>query len=195
LGAAGEPIKFGPDGTRFAVPVTIELPYDPSLFPGGTPATLAVHYYDPLARAWTPLSTQIDAARRVLIARTDHFSLYQPLAPGIAVAAVDDFSLRDQYVFPNPSRRGQAVTFRVQPGRADSLELRVYDLAGRKVHQSSAFTFAASYDDGNGKGPQHTYDHVWNVSGVGSGVYYYVIVAKRAGQGDITVKGKAGVIK
>ncbi len=195
LGAAGEPIEFGPEGTRFSVPVTIELPYDPSLFPGGPPATLAVHYFDPAARTWTPLPTQVDAARRVLIARTDHFSLYQPLAPGIGVAAVDDFGLRDHYAFPNPSRSGAAVTFRVQPGLADSVEVRVYDLAGRKIHSSSNFALSASFDDGNGKGAQHTYDHVWNVSGVASGVYHYVIVAKRAGRGDVTTRGKVGVIK
>jgi hypothetical protein len=195
LGVAGEPIEFGPSGTRFATPVLIELPYDPASFSGAPPAALAVHYYDPAARTWTPLVTQVDAARRVLLARTDHFSLYQALAPGIGVAAVDDFSLRDHYAFPNPSRRGQAVTFRVQPGLADSLVLRVYDLAGRKVHESSRFNFTAAFDDGNGKGAQHTYDHVWDVGGVGSGVYRYVITARRTGRPDIRVSGKAGVIK
>ena len=72
--------------------------------------------------------------------------------------------------------------------------MRVYDVAGRKVHSSSDFRFGV-LDDGNGKGAQNTYDHAWDVSGVGSGVYIYVITARRAGQTPIVKSGKAGVIK
>jgi hypothetical protein len=50
-------------------------------------------------------------------------------------------------------------------------------------------------DDGNGLGAQDTYDHVWDVSGVGSGVYTYVLTAKKSGQTDIHKSGKIGVVK
>ena len=53
----------------------------------------------------------------------------------------------------------------------------------------------AVLDDGNGLGPQITYDHVWNVSGVGFGVYSYVIRARKSGSADIVRTGKIGVIK
>ncbi|MDX6768773.1 MAG: IPT/TIG domain-containing protein [Elusimicrobiota bacterium] len=195
--SAGEPIEFGPEGTRFTVPVVIELPYDPTALGVGMDQTkIAVHYYDPLKKAWEQLLSEVDVARKVVRARTDHFSLYQPMLPGIGTAAAqDEFSLRTAYVFPNPSRNSQAVTFRIQPGLADSVTVRVYDISGRKVHESSIFTGPTLLDDGNGLGAQQTYDHVWSVSGVGSGVYIYAITAKKAGQRDIVTKGKVGVIK
>ena len=190
--AAGEPIEFGPEGTQFTVPVTIELPYDPAL--AGDPRGLAVHYYDPVRRAWEELVSEVDAARRVVRARVSHFSLYQVLAPGLQAAA-DEWGFRAAYAFPNPSRKGASVTFRIQPGLADSIEVRVYDAAGRKVHESGNFRHMGTIDDLNGLGAQNSYDHVWDVSGVGSGVYRYVIVARRAGQSAITRTGKVGVIK
>jgi hypothetical protein len=191
--AAGEAIEFGPAGTLFKTPVTIELPYDPAL--AGDESLLAVHYYDPLRHAWEELPSVVDSVRRVVRAQTVHFSIYQPMS-GLApqTAAQDEFFFRDQYAFPNPSRGG-AVTFRIQPGLADTIELRVYDLSGRRVHSSTDFTFRGALDDLNGKGAQNTYDHVWGVSGVGSGVYSYVIKASRAGSSPIVKKGKVGVIK
>ncbi|UPT75941.1 MAG: hypothetical protein M0D55_09880 [Elusimicrobiota bacterium] len=44
---AGEAIEFGPDGTTFNAPVTIELPYDPAL--AGDESKLTIHYYNPCA--------------------------------------------------------------------------------------------------------------------------------------------------
>ncbi|MEK7382001.1 MAG: hypothetical protein AAB262_01795, partial [Elusimicrobiota bacterium] len=134
-------------------------------------------------------------------AKTPHFSLYQVLgSTGPATAAVPlsadaSFGFKDMYAFPNPVRGQGPVTIRVQPGLADSITVRVYDVSGRKVHESSNFSDRGPFDDGNGKGPQYTYDHAWDVSGVGSGVYTYIVVAKKAGQADIRKTGRVGVIK
>lgn len=194
-GPVGEAMEFGPEGTQFNTPVTIEIPYDPSRLGRGDEGQVAIHWYNPEKKTWDKLDTELDRVRHVARARTTHFSLYQPLAPILPAAALDEFGLRDQYAFPNPSRQGAAVTFRIQPGIADSVEVRVYDLSGRKIHQSSSFSGPLLFDDGNGKGAQHTYDGRWDVSGVASGVYQYVIVAKKAGQKDIVEKGKVGVIR
>jgi hypothetical protein len=194
LAAAGEPIKFGPDGTRFAVPVTIELPYDPAAVLFGQESKIAVHYWDPVAKTWTALPSEIDAARRCVRARTDHFSLYQPLVPGSASpAAVGAFAYVDLYAFPNPAR-GRNPTIRVQVGQADSVDINIYDVSGRLV-KSATVTGGQNLDDGNGKGLQWTYDYDWDVSGVGSGVYLYVVTAKRAGYSPIRKTGKLGVIR
>lgn len=196
IAAASEEVEYGPEGTRFSKPVTLTISYDPA--PGLDESKLKVHYWNPSSKEWEALDSVVDTRAKTVSAQTTHFSVYQVQGAGAGIvpaAAVDEFNLRDQYAFPNPSRRGQAVTFRVQPGLADSVEIRVYDVAGRKVHESSRFNFTAAFDDGNGKGPQHTYDHVWDVGGVGSGVYRYVITARRAGRPDIRVSGKAGVIK
>jgi hypothetical protein len=143
------------------------------------------------------MPSTVDPVRHVVVALTSHFSLYQPLGVGVGPAATADttFGLKAVYVFPNPARGVRSVTFRVQPGQADSVSVRVYDLAGRKIHESSDFTVNSSYDDGNGLGAQITYDHVWDISGVGSGVYYYVITAKKAGHADLHKSGRVGVVK
>jgi hypothetical protein len=195
LGAGGEAVSFGPEGTQFAHPVTLVLPYDPALVPDGKLGDLAIHYYDPASKTWTPLVTTADPIRHVVTAQTTHFSLYQPLGHGIGVAAADaTFGLKAAYAFPNPVHSG-AVRIRIQPGLADSVSVRIYDLSGRKVHDSSNFTLSPALDDQNGLGPQYTYDHDWDITGVGSGVYTFVITAKKAGQSDIHKTGKIGVSK
>lgn len=174
---------FGPEGTRFTQPVTLELPYDPALLPRGvTESRLAVHYWNPLTSEWERLPSSVDRQARLVRAQTSHFSTYQVL---VGAAAAGDLTLVDAYAFPNPVRGSGPVTIRIQPGPADGVAVRVYDLSGRNVHSSSDFT----------KGAQDTFDHVWNVSGVASGVYIYVIAAHKAGQPDIGKTGKLAVIK
>lgn len=196
---ASLPVAFGPEGTRFSAPVTLTLPFDSNLVKAlkVRVADLKVHYWDPVGARWEPLDSIVDVKAGTVSANVLHFSIYQVYGSGGSgtLAAIDDFSIRDAYAFPNPSRNGSAVDLRIQPGLADSIEVRVYDVSGRKVHASSDFRFLGPIDDGNGKGIQNTYDHVWDVSGVASGIYTYVITAKRTGQADIRKTGKIGVIK
>lgn len=196
--AVSEEVQYGPEGTTFNTPVTLTLPYDAAAIAaqGLKEDDLKVYYWNPTLQDWEAMPSVVDRQSKTVNAQTSHFSAYQVGAlGGIGIAAIDDFGLRDGYVFPNPSRNGSAVTFRMQPGSADSLEVRVYDLAGRKVHSSSDFRFRGALDDGNGKGAQITYDHVWDVSGIGSGVYTFVMTARKAGQPDIRKTGKIGIVK
>jgi hypothetical protein len=103
------------------------------------------------------------------------------------------FRYHDHYAFPNPAR-GENPTIRLQVGVADSVELRIYDAAGSLVH-SAGLESPRILDDGNGKGPQYTYDHAWNVGRMGSGVYLYVITATKSGEKPIRKTGKAGVVR
>ncbi|MBI5246632.1 MAG: hypothetical protein HY923_05580 [Elusimicrobia bacterium] len=196
--AVSEEVAYGPEGTIFSAPVTLTLPYNASLIAsqGLKEGDLKVYYWNPTLQDWEAMPSTVDKVAKTVSAQTNHFSAYQVGAlGGIGVAALDDFVLRDGYAFPNPTRNSAAVTFRLQPGSVDSIDVRVYDVAGRKVHASSDFQFLGAFDDGNGKGAQNTYDHVWGVSGVGSGVYTYVMTARKAGQPDIHKSGKTAVIK
>ena len=200
LSAASLPVAFGPEGTVFSAPVTATLPYDASLAraQGVRESDLKIHYWNPKLNAWEPIPSRVDAAVRTVSAEVMHFSIYQVLGPGggIGVAAAETaLGFKAAYVFPNPVRGQNTVTLRVQPGQADSVTVRVYDLAGRKVHESSNFSDRGAFNDGNGLGPQFTYDHVWDVSGIGSGVYTYAVTAKKAGQADIVKSGKVAVVK
>ncbi|MBI3298900.1 MAG: DUF4082 domain-containing protein [Elusimicrobia bacterium] len=113
-----------------------------------------------------------------------------------AFPAVADpgFGFKAAYIFPNPVRGVKAATFRLQPGLAGGADVRVYDLTGRLVHSSSEFTDRGAFDDGNGLGPQFTYEHLWDVSGIGSGVYFYVVAARKDGQTE-TRTGKLAIVK
>ncbi len=196
--AVSEEVQYGPEGTVFSAPVTLTLPYNAATIAsqGVKEDDLKVYYWNPTLKDWQAMPSTVDKQNKTVSALTTHFSAYQVGGlGGIGVAAIDDFGLRDGYAFPNPSRNGSAVTFRIQPGSVDSIEVRVYDVSGRKIHSSSDFRFRGAIDDGNGKGVQNTYDHNWDVSGVGSGVYTFVMTAKKVGQSDIRKTGKVGVIK
>ncbi|UPT75942.1 MAG: T9SS type A sorting domain-containing protein [Elusimicrobiota bacterium] len=123
----------------------------------------------------------------MLSAQTDHFSIYQPMAIGVTSAEQDEFRLREHFAYPNPARGGR-VTFRFLTGQADELELRVYDVAGRRVHRTVDFVHTAP-------GGEHWYEHAWSVAGIGSGVYTYVFEARRAGHKPVRGTGRVGVIK
>ncbi len=198
LTSFSRPVDFNPDGLIFVRPVEIALAYDRDAVrtAGVRLAELKVHFLE--NGTWKPLPSQADETRGVIRAQTTHFSVYQVMGPGggIGVAAAEvALGFKAAYAFPNPVRGRNTVTLRVQPGLADSVEVRVYDLSGRKVHASSSFNNLGAFDDGNGLGPQFTYDHVWDVSGIGSGVYRYVVTAKKAGQTDIAKSGKVAVVK
>jgi hypothetical protein len=201
--AAAPGAQFGPEGTRFAKPVTLELPYDREHLPAGvSESDLAVHYWNPVAGDWEKLASSVDTQNQIVRAQTWHFSLYQLFAGGSSptgfgtLAADPTFAFRDAYAFPNPAHGSDgAAVIRVQVGQADSVEVHIYDVTGRRVHASSDFTLNPNFDDQNGKGPQFTYAHAWDLAGVGSGVYTYVITAKRAGAPDIHKSGKIGVVK
>ncbi len=203
LVAASEGVQYGPAGARFAKPVTLELPYDRASLPAGVAESdLAVHYWNPALGDWEKLASSVDSQNQIVRAQTSHFSLYQIFGGGSvasAPAGPDDpaFKINASYAFPNPSRGGAPVVIRVQPGLADSVSVRVYDLSGRKVHESSNFQNrgGVNVDDGSGFGSQFTFEHVWDVSGVASGVYHFIVTAHKAGAGDIRKAGKVGVIK
>lgn len=201
LRAAAEGVQYGPEGTHFAKPVTLELPYDRASLPAGvTENDLAVHYWNPTLGDWEKLESSVDARAQIVRAQTTHFSLYQIFGGGSAASAPASpndptFAVHAGYAFPNPSRNGTPVVIRVQPGLADSVSVRVYDLSGRMVHESSDFRNRGGVDDGNGFGSQFTFEHTWDVSGVGSGVYNFVVTGRKAGAGDIKATGKVGVIK
>ncbi|MCM2304457.1 MAG: hypothetical protein NDJ72_07120, partial [Elusimicrobia bacterium] len=201
LVAASGGVQYGPEGSHFAKPVTLELPYDRAALPAGvSESDLAVHYWNPALGDWEKLESSVDARNQIVRAQTSHFSLYQIFGGGSAASAPASpndptFAVHAAYAFPNPSRGAAPVVIRVQPGLADSVSVRVYDLSGRMVHESSNFTNRGGVDDGNGFGSQLTFEHTWDVSGVGSGVYNYVLTGRKAGAGDIKATGKVGVIK
>ncbi|MBI5210844.1 MAG: IPT/TIG domain-containing protein [Elusimicrobia bacterium] len=197
IAKAGEPVEFGPEGTRFNYLVTVELPFDQRMIPPGKgPDDVVLHYWNKGRGEWEPLETDVDPVKGRVRALTNHFSVYQAMVTGVLPEAValSDFEMREVYAFPNPARKGESPTIRVQVGWANSVEVKIFDSSGRKVH-AAGFGYPSVMDDGNGKDDQYTYDYRWDAGGVGSGVYTYVVTAKRVGQSDITIIKKLAIIK
>ncbi|HBA59633.1 MAG TPA: hypothetical protein DCZ92_02175, partial [Elusimicrobia bacterium] len=103
------------------------------------------------------------------------------------VQAIATFQPGEWYAFPNPSKTG-AVTFHFECGVADQAGVVVSDISGHKVHEANMG--AASIING-----KYAYRHIWNVNNTASGVYIYILRAKKAGEGTIVKKGKVAVIR
>jgi hypothetical protein len=204
LRAVSPPVEYGPEGARFKEPVVLTLPYDPALLAlhKASESGLKVQYWNKDKAVWEALESEVDDKEKVARAKTGHFSLYQVFAdsgavsePTTILAAADDaFAYRDFYIFPSPSRGPQRPTVRVQVGVADSVDIRIYDVSGQMVHSASAGG-PRLIDDNNGKGPQYTYDYVWDTGNVGSGVYTVSMAAKKSGYGPIQRLKKVGIVK
>jgi hypothetical protein len=72
--AAGSAYTFGPAGTTFSSPVTVELPYDAAAA-GSRAADLTVWWADTAAGPWTDIGGTVDEAKQVVTAEVDHFSV------------------------------------------------------------------------------------------------------------------------
>ena len=133
------------------------------------------------------LSSVVDPVNKTVSAQVTHFSLYQVLAPAPTVDAA--FQFVDIYSFPNPAV-GANPTIHFECGQLDSVEVRIYDIAGSLVH---------SREVGSGQmqiaNQRYSYDYTWDSSGAAGGIYVYVLVGKRAGEKDIRVTNKLAIVK
>ena len=190
IAPAGPAFDFGPDGTPFASAVAIELPFSP---PDGMEGEVGIHYWDPLDRDWAALRSEVDWTRGKVRARTTHFSLYQAMAPApMPSAASAEFGMHNAYVYPNPARGGARPTLHVEAGLADGLKIRIYDVAGRLVHEARIEDRPGIVNDGSG--PKYAYEYAWD-GHIPSGVYFYAVEADKAGQGSVRRTGRMAVIR
>jgi hypothetical protein len=74
-GNIGSVFDFGPIGTTFSKPVTINLKYDPALIPEGVPeSSLTLAFVSGLA--WVDVPTTADTVNKILSGQITHFSTY-----------------------------------------------------------------------------------------------------------------------
>jgi hypothetical protein len=109
-----------------------------------------------------------------------------------AASADPSFTLRDVYVFPNPAVAGAKPVIHVAVGMADSLTIRIYNIAGQQVHETTLDRTPAIIDDGSG--PKYAYEYAWE-GHIPSGVYLYSIEAKKNGFSSIRKAGRFGVVR
>lgn len=114
-----------------------------------------------------------------------------PAAPA-AAPADPAFRLGEVFTYPNPARAGAKPVFHVEVGVADRVRIRVYDVAGRAVHEA-AMEQAPEIKD-MGAGPRYAYEHAWD-GRIASGVYFYVVEAEKAGMPRIRKAGRMAVVR
>ncbi len=133
------------------------------------------------------MTSSVDTQNQVVRAQTTHFSLYQIFFGGGNQAGASGSSgslaFGQVYAYPNPARPGQSPTIHVEAGSADTVVIHIYDLAGQL---KAGATLPASGS---------AVEYHWDVGGVGSGVYIYVVTASQGGNGKIRYTSRLAVIK
>ena len=85
----GSAVTFGPEGQQFSVPVTVTLPFSPSLLPAGKNAESVVVYTAPVGSStYTALATSVVDATHVA-AKVSHFSSFVPAVAGGCTSNAD----------------------------------------------------------------------------------------------------------
>jgi hypothetical protein len=116
-------------------------------------------------------------------------------APAVSAVSTDPaLKLTNIDIFPNPVSANDKLTVRAQVGLADLVEIHIYDLLGR-FSRIAKFTTPKIVNAGNGKGPQYTYEYIWDTSGAGTGLYICAVTAKKAGRTDLSSIKKIWVVK
>ena len=81
----------------------------------------------------------------------------------------------------------------IEVGIADSVEVRLYDVAGDLRLEKMLSDPPAIVEDG--EGPKDAYETPLETDNLGPGVYVYAVRARKNGEGDLRTIGKAAVIK
>jgi len=92
---------------KFSKKATIEMSYDPKAW-GGKANFLVMYYYDEDSQSWVPLPSRVDTQRHVLIATTDHLTIFDANAtdwegthlPGVKGWQVSNFTGAATYSYP-----------------------------------------------------------------------------------------------
>jgi len=112
------------------------------------------------------------------------------LNPGSLSGIDTEFRLGDIYPFPNPAKRGKSPTLHIEVGVADEVDIRIFNIAGELVHSDKIRSDPTDIVSG-----RYVYKHKWDTDHIASGVYIYLIRAKRDGCGDLKKTGKIAIIK
>jgi outer membrane protein assembly factor BamB len=116
----------------------------------------------------------------------DHFTLFGLFQEQTVSSTLQ---IGEMYAYPNPARGKEQPTLHIKVGKADRLEIRIYDISGDMIH-SIDINSPPSIIDG-----KYAYEYHWDTSSVPSGIYIFSVQAHKDGQGSVKDKGKIALIK
>ena len=99
------------------------------------------------------------------------------------------FVLGEVYSFPNPAKKGKFPTIHIECGIADQVIIGIYNVAAEPVHSTELSGMPLVVSN------KYAYEYTWDITDIASGVYVYIIRAKKAGFSDIKAQGKTAIIK
>lgn len=160
-------------------PANIIISYDNDEVQGSglSLQSLSLAYFVPERNIWEPIPSQVNTAERTVIGITSHFSRF---GLGYFIKSTSVFEFKEVYAYPNPARGGQKPRIHVEAGSADIIKIRIYDVAGNLVHKAQM--------------PGPDVDYVWE-GYIPSGVYIYVVEARKQGFGTLKKVSKLAVIR
>jgi hypothetical protein len=187
---------MGPEGAVFDPPGIMIFHYSSSTLPAGDrEEDLGVYHYNSLTgQLDKPLGQILDTENKTITVPISQFSSIflvlasGPAGRGTAPGPDPSFRLGEVYAFPNPAKHGKRPTVHVECGIADSVDIRIYDIAGDQI--ASVQLGTPSIIDN-----KYAYEYDWDISDIASGVYSYMAQAKKAGEQEVRVMKKMAVIK
>jgi hypothetical protein len=105
------------------------------------------------------------------------------------IEADPTFRQGEIYSYPNPAQGGMIPTIHVECGIADWVEFRIYNIAGELLHQARLDQAPQIINS------KYAYEYKWDTSGIASGVYICVVVAKNSGLPDVKAITKPAVVR
>jgi len=110
-----------------------------------------------------------------------------------------DFVLGEVYSFPNPAKRGKFPTIHIECGIADRVVIGIYNVAAEPIHSTELGGLPLVINNpptsNFGGASKYAYEYTWDITDIASGVYVYIIRAKKTGFSDIKAQGKTAIIK
>jgi len=92
------------------------------------------------------------------------------------------------YAYPNPAKNGYQPTMHIECGIADSVEIQIYNIAGELINNIDITQSII-------KNNKYAYEYTWDISGIASGVYLYIIKAHKTGEDTIKVLKKMAIVR
>jgi hypothetical protein len=85
-------------------------------------------------------------------------------------------------------------TIHIECGIADKIEIKIYNIAAELVHEADITDRLKIKQSRRGFGQVYAYEYPWDVKGIASGVYIYIVKANK-GKENIKVMNKLAIIK
>lgn len=167
---------------RFSIPLTLSMAYDPLKAP--KPSALGLFYWDESRRRWQAVAGgSLDSIDYTLSLEVDHlgiFAIYQTAS--VPADSSGSLEFGDVFAYPNPAR-GAEIILHAEIGPVDSLDIRIFDLAGTTLHRARLSGLPSVGING-----KQAYEYDWNLSGIAAGTYFYSAKAGKAGRSTQAIR-------